>query len=114
MTNVTLAQSSTAPSNVEIFDRASALLESTDLQSKVLSSGETMSYREYNKGKPHKIVMLPGYMCNDAWFSVRATFRIFSFHIVRLHISSFACATYYIILYCITHLIDSSSTPRVH
>ena len=56
--------------NLNIFDMAVALIESTPRQSKVLPSGETMTYREYNKGQPHVIAMLPGYICDDTLCSV--------------------------------------------
>ncbi|KAK1741102.1 hypothetical protein QTG54_008354 [Skeletonema marinoi] len=52
--------------NMNIFDKAVALLESTPLQTKDVS-GETISYREYNgEGKqPHTLVFVPGFMTDD-------------------------------------------------
>lgn len=58
--------------NLEIFDKAVALIESTPCQSKVLSSGEVLSYRVYNPGMAYTIVMIPGYCCDDILFSVRS------------------------------------------
>ena len=69
-------QSTATSNNVEIFDKAVSLIKSTELQSKVLPSGETMSYREFNAGQSYVLVMLPGYVSNDTQFSVR------SFHII--------------------------------
>lgn len=63
---------SATSNNVEIFDKAVSLIKSTELQSKELPSGETMSYREFNVGQPYVLVMLPGCVCNDALFSVRS------------------------------------------
>ena len=62
--------SSNINSNMAIFDDAVALIESTPRQCKALLSGETMSYREYNKGQPYILVMLPGYASDDSWPSV--------------------------------------------
>jgi pimeloyl-ACP methyl ester carboxylesterase len=62
--------STVANENLNIFDDALALLESTPLQTKDVS-GETISYREYNKGKqPHTLVVLPGFMCDDTLTSI--------------------------------------------
>ena len=58
------------PSYVEIFDMAVALVKSTERQSKLLTSGEKMSYREYNVGQPHVLVLLPGFLHNDVMFAV--------------------------------------------
>ncbi|KAL7539768.1 hypothetical protein ACHAXR_009586 [Thalassiosira sp. AJA248-18] len=67
-------------SNLDIFDKAVALIESSDRHSKVLPSGESMSYRKYNVGQPHVLVMLPGYVCNDAMFSIIAVLPEFEDH----------------------------------
>ena len=68
-----MATSSSPNPNLATFDKAVALIESTPRQFKDLPSGETISFREYNKGQPHTLVMLPGYVCDDALFSVRTT-----------------------------------------
>ena len=56
--------------NLPIFDKAVTLIEANPRKFMDLPSGETMSYREYNAGKPHKLVMLPGYRADDTSFSV--------------------------------------------
>ena len=68
-----MATSSSPNPNLATFEKAVALIESTPRQFKDLPSGETISFREYNKGQPHTLVMLPGYVCDDALFSVRTT-----------------------------------------
>ena len=70
--------------NIDIFDKALALIESTPRQFQDLPSGETISYREYNKGKAHVLVMLPGNICDDAAFSVSAKASSVFFMITHL------------------------------
>ena len=62
--------STTVNYNLPIFDKAVTLIEANPRKFMDLPSGETMSYREYNAGKPHKLVMLPGYRADDTSFSV--------------------------------------------
>mmetsp|Transcript_15599 Transcript_15599/g.32816 ORF Transcript_15599/g.32816 Transcript_15599/m.32816 type:complete len:740 (+) Transcript_15599:68-2287(+) len=66
--------------NIKIFDDAAALLETTVREEKILPSGETMSYREYNKGQPHKLVFLPGFGGDDTMTSVLAVLPQFQDH----------------------------------
>jgi hypothetical protein len=47
-------------SNLRIYDDALSKLKSTPREEILLSSGETISYREYNKGQPHNLLVLPG------------------------------------------------------
>lgn len=83
--------------NLEIFDKAVALIESTPCQSKVLSSGEVLSYRVYNPGMVHTIVMIPGYCCDDILFSVRSDMhRSLMFDALHLALSLSAHAQTYI------------------
>ena len=56
--------------NMKIFDCAATILESKPLQEQHLPSGETMSYREFNKGQPHVLVVVPGFMTDDTIFSL--------------------------------------------
>ena len=70
--------------NIDIFDKALALIESTPRQFQDLPSGETISYREYNQGKAHVLVMLPGNICDDAAFSVSAKASSVFFMITHL------------------------------
>ena len=58
--------------NLKIYDEALALLESSPLQKKQLSSGEVMSFREYHVGQPHTLVVLPGFMVDDTILSLLA------------------------------------------
>lgn len=55
--------------NLEIFDEALTLLESTPLLTKD-AGDETISYREYNVEQPHTLVVLPGFMCDDTLASI--------------------------------------------
>lgn len=55
--------------NLEIFDEALTLVESTPLLSKDVGD-ETISYREYNVEQPHTLVVLPGFMCDDTLASI--------------------------------------------
>jgi len=68
--------------NINIFDKALALLESTPLQTKDVS-GETISYREYNAGEgkqPHTLVFVPGFMADDTLASILAALPEFRDH----------------------------------
>ena len=58
--------------NLKIFDEAAVLLESTPRQFKELPNGEKLSYREYNLGQPHVLVVLPGLMADDTMASIIA------------------------------------------
>ena len=73
MATTWLPTSSSPNPNLATFDKAVVLIESTPRQFKDLPSGETISFREYNKGQPHTLVMLPGYVCDYALFSVPTT-----------------------------------------
>ncbi|KAL7528752.1 hypothetical protein ACHAXR_002610 [Thalassiosira sp. AJA248-18] len=56
-----------------IYDDALALLEATPLKMKEIpTTGETLSYREYNNGQPHTLVVLPGFRADDTMTSVIA------------------------------------------
>lgn len=66
--------------NMEIYDKALALLEATPRQTREISSGETLSYREYNGGKPHALVVLPGFMADDTMTSILAVLPEFADH----------------------------------
>ena len=67
-------------SNMQTFDMATELLDSTPRLSKDLASGETMSYREYNVGQPHTLVALPGFMTDDSMYSILAVLPQFADH----------------------------------
>lgn len=58
--------------NLKIYDEALALLEATPLQTKQVSSGEILAYREYHVGQPHTLVVLPGFMADDSMTSIWA------------------------------------------
>ena len=58
--------------NLKIYDDALALLESTPLQYKQVPSGEILTYREYNIGQPHVLVVLPGFRADDTMISILA------------------------------------------
>ena len=95
--------------NLETFDKAVALIESTPRQFKDLPSGETISYREYNKGQPHTLVMLPGYVCDDALFSVRSSRRTLNTLYGYISLTHF-----HLFLYQLRYSnIDYCSTTRV-
>lgn len=66
--------------NLQIFDMAAALLDATPRQSKLLPSGETMSYREFHVGQPHVLVMLPGYEADDTMASLLAVMPQYQDH----------------------------------
>ncbi|KAL3791208.1 hypothetical protein ACHAWO_013639 [Cyclotella atomus] len=73
------ASSSENP-NLDTFDMAAELLDSTPLLSKDLNSGETMSYREYNVGKPNVLVAIPGFFTDDSMYSILAALPQFADH----------------------------------
>lgn len=106
-----MATSSSPNPNLATFDKAVALIESTPRQFKDLPSGETISFREYNKGQPHTLVMLPGYVCDDALFSVRTNRR--TLNTVWVHFLSrifiFFCINYSNIDYCSTTRVSRPS-----
>ena len=58
--------------NMQIYDRALELLEATPLQLRDVPSGETLSFREYNAGQEHVLVVLPGFMADDAMAAILA------------------------------------------
>lgn len=66
--------------NLDIFDEALAILESTPLQKTDIPSGETLSYREYNKEQPQTLIMLPGYMTDDTLASILSVLPEFHDH----------------------------------
>ena len=66
--------------NLQIFDMAAALLKATPRQSKLLPSGETMSYREFHIGQPHVLVVLPGYGTDDTMASLLAVMPQYQDH----------------------------------
>lgn len=66
--------------NPDIFDEALAVLESTPLQKTDIPSGETLSYREYNKEQPQPLIMLPGYMTDDTLASILSVLPEFHDH----------------------------------
>ena len=103
-----MATSSCPNPNLATFDKAVALIESTPRQFKDLPSGETISFREYNKGQPHTLVMLPGYNCDDALFSVRTTEGLST---LCGYIFSHAFSSFF--LYINYSNIDYCSTTRV-
>jgi pimeloyl-ACP methyl ester carboxylesterase len=73
-------ESSLAASNLKIFDKAVELVDNTERQFRDLPSGETMSYREYNVGQPHVLVVLPGFMADDTMASILAVLPEFQDH----------------------------------
>lgn len=90
--------------NLEIFDSALKLIESTPRYEKELPSGETMSYREYNAGQPsgsHVLVLLPGYNCDDTLFSVSKKYLKHSSHQSALYWTYFNIASIPPIIHCI-------------
>ncbi|KAL7460001.1 hypothetical protein ACHAXS_000471, partial [Conticribra weissflogii] len=66
--------------NIDIFDNAAVIMNETKLKSKELSSRETMSYREFNKGQLHTLVYLPGFMTDDSMASILAVLPQFRDH----------------------------------
>jgi pimeloyl-ACP methyl ester carboxylesterase len=66
--------------NLDTFDFAAELLDSTPLLSKDLESGETLSYREYNVGQPNILVAIPGFMTDDSMYSILAALPQFADH----------------------------------
>jgi pimeloyl-ACP methyl ester carboxylesterase len=67
-------------SNLHIYDEALILLKASPQKYEELSSGEVMSYREYNRDRPHKLVVLPGFMTDDSIYSILATLPQFEDH----------------------------------
>jgi len=63
--------------NLEIFDKAAAIVEANPRKYEELPSGETISYREYNAGQPNILVMLPGFMADDTMSSASEIFQYF-------------------------------------
>lgn len=59
-------------SNLRTYDDALSKLKSTPREEILLSSGETISYREYNKGQHHNLLVLPGFMTDDSIYSILA------------------------------------------
>ncbi len=76
-TSVAVVQSE---NNLDIFDEALAVLESTPLQKADVPSGEILSYREYNKEQQHILIMLPGYMTDDTLASILSVLPEFHDH----------------------------------
>lgn len=66
--------------NLEIFDKAAAIVEANPRKYEELPSGETISYREYNAGQPNILVMLPGFMADDTMSSIFAALPEFQDH----------------------------------
>mmetsp|Transcript_11312 Transcript_11312/g.17274 ORF Transcript_11312/g.17274 Transcript_11312/m.17274 type:complete len:422 (+) Transcript_11312:582-1847(+) len=73
------ASTTISSDNLEIFDEALTLLESTPLRTKDVG-GETISYREYNSKQPHTLVVLPGYMSDDTAASILPALSEFHDH----------------------------------
>ncbi|KAL7469021.1 hypothetical protein ACHAXS_009279 [Conticribra weissflogii] len=72
--------SKTTNGNITIFDDAVAIIESSPRQEQGLPCGETMSYREFHKGKPHILVILPGFLADDTMAAILAVLPQFEDH----------------------------------
>ena len=75
-----VSQNTAINANLEVYDDALRLLESTPLQSKQLPSGESLTYREYHIEQPHTLVVLPGFMADDTMTSLLAVLPEFRDH----------------------------------